>query len=180
MGCINYDEATSLLNDVLKDEQLDNLESDKKEKIKYLRSKAIQKLIIEVKQVFLDYEDEILAGSFDLPLTAKLESNEKLKEIIEITRRSVYESCAVVEVKVAGYEVIGGLLEEFITGITNSSLSKSYLVKKLLPNFKASDEDEELYRKILKVTDYISGMTDSYAVSVFKKIKGISLPRGGR
>ena len=82
--------------------------------------------------------------------------------------------------KVAGYEVIGGLLEEFITGITNSSLSKSYLVKKLLPNFKESDEDEELYRKILKVTDYISGMTDSYAVSVFKKIKGISLPRGGR
>ena len=80
----------------------------------------------------------------------------------------------------AGYEVIGGLLEEFITGITNSSLSKSYLLKKLLPNFKASDEDEELYRKILKVTDYISGMTDSYAVSVFKKIKGISLPRGGR
>ena len=180
MGCINYDEATSLLNDVLKDEQLDNLESDKKENIKYLRSKAIQKLIIEVKQVFLDYENEILAGNFDLPLTAKLESSEKLKEIIEITRRSVYESCAVVEVKVAGYEVIGGLLEEFITSITNSSLSKSYLVKKLLPNFKASDEDEELYRKILKVTDYISGMTDSYAVSVFKKIKGISLPRGGR
>lgn len=180
MGCITYEEAKNLLKDVLKDEQLDNLESDSKENIKYLRSKAIHKLIIEVKQVFLDSETEILSGSFDFPLTAKLESCDKLKEIIEVTRKSVYESRAVVEVKVAGYEVLGGLLEEFITGITNNSLSKSYLVKKLLPNFNEQDENEELYRKILKVTDYISGMTDSYAVSVFKKIKGISLPRGGK
>ena len=72
------------------------------------------------------------------------------------------------------------MLEEFITAITNSSLSKSYLVKKLLPNFKEDDENEDIYRKVLKVTDYISGMTDSYAVSIYKKIKGISLPRGGR
>ncbi|MFH7026651.1 MAG: hypothetical protein ACHBN1_14870 [Heteroscytonema crispum UTEX LB 1556] len=33
----------------------------------------------------------------------------------------------------------------------------------------------EKYLNILRVTDYISGMTDSYAVSLFKKIKGISL-----
>ena len=180
MGCITYDEARDLLYDVLRGEQLDNLEYDKKENIKYLRAKAIHKLIIEVKQVFLDSENEILSGRFDFPLTAKIESSNKLKEIIEITRKNVYESCEVVEVKVAGYEVIGGLLEEFITAITNSSLSKSYLVKKLLPNFKEDDENEDIYRKVLKVTDYISGMTDSYAVSVFKKIKGISLPRGGR
>lgn len=180
MGCITYDEARDLLYDVLQREQLDNLEFDKKENIKYLRAKAIHKLIIEVKQVFLDSENQILTGSFDFPLTFKIESANKLKEIIEITRKNVYESCEVVEVKVAGYEVIGGLLEEFITAITNSSLSKSYLVKKLLPNFKEDDENEDIYRKILKVTDYISGMTDSYAVSIFKKIKGISLPRGGR
>lgn len=180
MGCITYDEARDLLYDVLKAEQLDNLKSDKKENIKYLRAKAIHKLIIEVKQVFLDSENEILSGNFDFPLTAKIESSNKLKEIIEITRKNVYESCEVVEVKVAGYEVIGGLLEEFITAITNSSLSKSYLVKKLLPNFKEDDENEDIYRKVLKVTDYISGMTDSYAVSIFKKLKGISLPRGGR
>lgn len=180
MGCITYDEARDLLYDVLKGEQLEPLESDKKENIKYLRAKAIHKLIIEVQQVFLDYENEILFGSFDFPLTTKLESGNKLKEIIEFTRKNVYESCKVVEVQVAGYEVLGGLLEEFISAITNSSLSKSYLVRKLLPKFNEDDENEDIYRKILKVTDYISGMTDSYAVSIFKKIKGISLPRGGR
>jgi dGTPase len=180
MGCITYEEVNMLLNDVLTGEKLDALESDKKENIKYLRSKAIHKLITEVKQVFLDYEDEILCGKFDIPLADKLESSNKLKEIIEFTRKNVYESFNVVTVKVAGYEVLGGLLEEFIHAITNNNLSKSYLVKKLLPNFKESDENETLYRRVLKVIDYISGMTDSYAVSIFKKIKGISLPRGGR
>ena len=82
-----------------------------------------------------------------------------------------------VEVKVAGYEVISGLLEEFITAISDESLSKSYLIKKLIPNFR---EQEDIYTRILQVTDYIAGMTDSFAVSLFKKIKGISLPRGGR
>jgi dGTPase len=180
MGYITYEDARKLLSDILKGENLNNLGCDWEDNIKYLRSKAIHKLIIEVKQVFLDYELKLLSGDFDQPLTSQIPSNNKLEEIIDITRRNVYESCEVIEVKVAGYEVLGGLLEEFVTAITNDRLSKSYLIKKLLPNFKEEDEKQELYKKILKVTDYISGMTDSYAVSVFKKIKGISLPRGGR
>lgn len=177
MGYIDYAEAKMWLSDILVGENIEDLD-DKKEHIKYLRAKAIHKLIIEVKQVFLDYEEQILSGTFDSPLTSQIESGFKLEEIIELTRRNVYEACEVVEVKVAGYQVLGGLLEEFISAVTNNNLSKSYLTKKLLPNF--NDTDEELYTKILNVTDYISGMTDSYAVSLFKKIKGISLPRGGR
>lgn len=179
MGYIAYEDARMLLSDILAGETLDALGCDKEENIKYLRAKAIHKLITEVKQVFLDYENELLSGAFDSPLTSEIQSTNKLKEIIHITRKNVYESCEVIEVQVAGYEVIGGLLEEFITAINNNELSKSYLIKKLIPNLQ-SDEEEDIYRKILKVTDYVSGMTDSYAVSLFKKIKGISLPRGGR
>ncbi|WP_228054747.1 deoxyguanosinetriphosphate triphosphohydrolase [Gloeocapsopsis crepidinum] len=177
MGYIDYAEAKMWLSEILIGEKIDHLD-DKKEHIKYLRAKAIHKLITEVKQVFLDNEEQILSGIFDSPFTSQIDSGSKLKEIIDLTRKNVYEACEVVEVKVAGYEVLGGLLEEFVNAVTNNSLSKSYLTKKLLPNFKNADED--LYRKILQVTDYISGMTDSYAVSLFKKIKGISLPRGGR
>lgn len=177
MGNITYEDASTLLQDILAGEKLDDLSSDRKENIKYLRAKAIHKLITEVKQVFLDYEPNFLDATCDSPLTTEIASGNKLKEIIEITRQNVYESCEVVEVKVAGYEVIGGLLEEFITAIAESNLSKSYLMKKLIPNFQ---EDTDVYTKVLQITDYIAGMTDSFAVSLFKKIKGISLPRGGR
>ncbi|KJH72609.1 dGTP triphosphohydrolase [Aliterella atlantica] len=177
MGNITYEDASALLQDILAGEKLDNLSSDRKANIKYLRAKAIHKLITEVKQVFLDCEPNFLDVTLDSPLTSEIASGNKLKEIIDITRKNVYESCEVVEVKVAGYEVIGGLLEEFITAIAESSLSKSYLIKKLIPNFR---EDADIYTKVLQITDYIAGMTDSFAVSLFKKIKGISLPRGGR
>lgn len=180
MGYITYEEARSLLSRILSKENLNNLGCDKADNIKYLRSKAIHQLILEAKQIFLDYEVKFLSGEFDEPLTSVIPSANQLDEIIELTRKNVYESCEVIEVKVAGYEVLGGLLEEFVTAITNNNLSKSYLIKKLLPNFKEEDEKLDIYKKILKVTDYISGMTDSYAVSVFKKIKGISLPRSGR
>ncbi len=180
MGYIAYEDARMLLSDILVGENLDGIGSDKNENIKYLRAKAIHKLITEVKQVFLDYENEFLSGDFDSPLTAKIQSGNKLKQIIALTRKNVYEACEVVEVKVAGYEVLGGLLEEFITAIINKSSSKSSLIKKIIPNFNESDEHSDTYRGILNVTDYVSGMTDSYAVSLFKKIKGISLPRSGR
>jgi dGTPase len=32
------------------------------------------------------------------------------------------------------------------------------------------------YERVLRVTDFISGMTDSYAVSLYRKLRGISLP----
>lgn len=177
MDYIDYEDARMLLNDILIGEKLENIGYNKKENIKYLRAKAIHKLIVEVKQVFLEYETELLSGKFDSPLTSEIQSGNKLKDIIDLTRKNVYEACEVIEVKVAGYEVLGGLLEEFVTGISNYNLSKSYLIKKLIPNFQ---EDENFYKNILQITDYIAGMTDSYAVALFKKIKGISLPRGGR
>jgi len=37
---------------------------------------------------------------------------------------------------------------------------------------------EEGYTRLLRLTDFVSGMTDSYAVSLYKKVTGISLPGG--
>ena len=45
----------------------------------------------------------------------------------------------------------------------------------LLPERFRKNRDS-LYQKLLGVCDYIAGMTDSYAVSLYKKLTGISLP----
>ena len=58
-----------------------------------------------------------------------------------------------------------------------SNRSKKFL--QLVPRqFLGSngDPDENAYTRLLQITDFVSGMTDSYAVSLFKKIEGISLP----
>ena len=85
----------------------------------------------------------------------------------------------------SGYEVLGGLLDTFITAYNEYSeknLSpKNRSIINLLPKriFYGEKENPELYHRLLRIIDFVSGMTDSYAVSIFRKIKGISLP-GGR
>ena len=95
----------------------------------------------------------------------------------------IYHTRSVVEREVAGYEVFAGLLDTFIHAYNESYADhlspKNRAVISLLPKRITVDSDDDLYTRLLKITDFVSGMTDSFAVSLFRKIKGISLP-GGR
>jgi dGTPase len=80
----------------------------------------------------------------------------------------------VVGIQVAGYEVIGHLFAEFVNANLYST-EKGKLLKLMLPKEYCLADNESSYGKILKITDYISGMTDSYATTLFQELKGISL-----
>jgi dGTPase len=45
----------------------------------------------------------------------------------------------------------------------------------MIPREYQSNDDDDAYDKILKVADYIAGMTDSYATSLFQRLSGISI-----
>jgi len=66
-----------------------------------------------------------ITGDFDSPLTAKIQSGNKLKADNDITRKNVYKACEVLEVKVAGYSA-WRLLEEFILLLCNDSSKVIY------------------------------------------------------
>jgi dGTPase len=81
------------------------------------------------------------------------------------------------------------LLDAFITSINDVAAAKRSGGKPLYRNSRLAllipkrcrNEDDpqwlgSSYIRLINILDYISGMTDSYAVSLFKKIKGISLP----
>ncbi len=95
----------------------------------------------------------------------------------------IYRYKSVVEREVAGYEVLGGLLDTFIHAYNESYegnlLRKNRAVVNLLPKRITNNPPDDIYLRLLNVIDFVSGMTDSFAVSLFRKIKGISLP-GGR
>ena len=79
--------------------------------------------------------------------------------------------------------MLGGLLDTFINSYNEAYerkiSSKNKSVFALLPNRISEDIPDDLYLRLLRIIDFVSGMTDSFAVSLFRKIKGISLP-GGR
>ncbi|HZW37717.1 MAG TPA: deoxyguanosinetriphosphate triphosphohydrolase [Ignavibacteriaceae bacterium] len=152
---------------------------EEKDKIGYLRAKSINGLIKEIASVFLDNEQTILDGNFDKDLISIIPSNNYLETIYALSKEEIYSYVNVVEREAAGFEVLGGLLDAFISAVNEQAEGKlSHRNKnllKLFPNrFQLAEQD--LYSRLLNITDFVSSMTDSFAVSLFRKIKGISLP----
>jgi len=52
-------------------------------------------------------------------------------------------------------------------------LSENYLENYKLEVKNITDEDEKLYYRLLLVTDFLSGMTDSYAKNLYQELCGI-------
>jgi dGTPase len=184
LGLISFKEAEDLLRPLVSKQSLkDYRDKDEKDRIGYLRAVTINELVNELAKVFLDEEKNILSGKFENELIIEIKRANALKRIKDISIAKIYKSRSVVEREVAGYEVLGGLLETFINSYNEAYeekiSSKNRSVFALLPNRISEDIPDDLYLRLLRIIDFVSGMTDSFAVSLFRKIKGISLP-GGR
>jgi dGTPase len=97
----------------------------------------------------------------------------------------IYMAPPVVEIEAAGFEVLAGLLAVFSSAVEAQAKgtlnAKERMRLKLIPaQFLGADGSADVhpYQRLLRVTDFVSGMTDSYAVSLYKKVTGISLPGG--
>jgi dGTPase len=158
-----------------------------KEKIEYLRAKAVGAIIEQVHQCFMTHEDAILAGAFTEELLDAIPAADAMRALKECGETQVYVSRPVVEVEAAGFEVLGGLLEAFAITVddiakhgSNASPKSRMLVHLIPEQFVGPGRRpiDDPYRRILAITDFVSGMTDSYAVTLFKKLTGMSLPTG--
>jgi len=175
MGYIPFTQAKELLNDIAEESHPEKGGNPEEEQIKFLRALAINKLVQEVAQIFLDHEKELLTGTFDCALISKCRHAKTLEHIESVTRERVFNHPEVVGIQVAGYEVLGHLLAEFVNANIYHTEKKGKLLKRMLPKEYCLADKESSYGKILKITDYISGMTDSYATTLFQELKGISL-----
>jgi len=184
LGLISFKETEELLRPLVSKQFLRNYrDKNEKDRIGYLRAVAINELVNELAKVFLDEEKNILTGKFEDELISEIKRANALKRIKEISIAKIYKSRSVVEREVAGYEVLGGLLDTFIDSYNaayeGKISSKNKSVFALLPSRIGEKIPDDLYLRLLRIIDFVSGMTDSFAVSLFRKIKGISLP-GGR
>lgn len=161
--------------------QFDSI-TEAEDKISYLRAKAIKELIIQVTESFKKHENEILLGEFDSSLTSVISCKRAMSEIEKVSQERIYTAREVLEVEIPGYDVLGGLLGAFVPAVEDvvagTPTARSLGVCRLLPkSTQRKFKTEGKYERLLRVTDFVSGMTDSYAVSLYKQIKGISLPQ---
>ncbi len=138
-----------------------------------LRAMAIGVLIGQVADAFLAHEEGILAGEMDRPLTSLIQARDQLDQIETDSVTYCYRARDVVEVELAGFEVIAALLDRFVGAALHPTRRRSRKMKTLFPWL---GDHGEVYPNLLSCTDFISGMTDSYAVSLYRRLAGHSLP----
>lgn len=186
-GLVPPDKGESLLKELIGNEELDESrlhslpEGDPQ--WSYLRAKAINVLVQDVAQAFIEQEEAIRNGELKKGLMDVVERGKTLEEIEALSFERIYRSRKVLEIEAAGFEVLGGLLERFIpaslSALDGKPDSREKKTLELLPrglrNAPEGTEDP-VYERVLDICSFVSGMSDSYALSLFRKLKGIELP----
>jgi len=188
LGFLDYEEVRDRFLTVIGDAALrERAETmrEKKERIEFLRALAIGAAVQQTAELFLAREAGILAGEFDEPLINHIAAGKELETIKQRSVETIYATTRGVEIEAAGFAVLGGLLDDFVAAVSDvarrgkHASPRSRKLLRLVPEQSLGpgrEPDSNPYQRLLRMIDFVSGMTDSYAVSLFKKIRGISLP----
>jgi dGTPase len=173
-----------ILGNLINKDKLSQMHMD--EQIAFLRASVINILVEDMSEIFIQNEEAMLQGTFDTSLIKLSKFAPIIEDIKKITREKVYQSRVVLEIEAAGFEIIGGLLDICIEAANNIALNdgkKYFRSKKILELIPAhfigknKIPEQDLYNRIMKICEFIAGMTDSYAIHFYKKLKGIELSK---
>jgi len=155
---------------------------DTNEAIAFIRAKVINLLTNEAVDVFCDNKDSILKGCFNDSLIDNIENRSgALTEIQNISVQKIYGHDTVIQIEIAGYNVMSELLQLFIPALLKEKPShKEEKILKLFPyQFTEFEQTASKYERVMSALDFLSGMTDEYATEIYRRLKGIVIPRHG-
>lgn len=159
---------------------LDGLKHDRNESVAYLRAKSINYLVNSCAEVFMTWHDDILNGTFKGSLLGRLDATAgAMSEIESKSIRRIYNHESVLKIELAGFKIMSGLIEDLVEAALTDPGSRQNRHKKLLSLIPVQfrfEEEEEDYEKIMSILDYTSGMTDNYALELYRNLRGISVP----
>lgn len=183
LGILSTAETKSLLMSYAAEEKHGHMEQvmaqvdDTNEQIAYLRSCAIGVLERACVDIFISHEDEILDGTFEGSLIKHLPEREKAAynrcEAVSLSK--IYKNKNVLDIELAGYKIISQLIDLFV----EASMHPDKAYSRLLLDRVSSQYDVlamQPYERLMAVVDFVSGMTDVYALDLYRKINGESLP----
>lgn len=150
---------------------------DANRSIGYLRAMWIGLMTEKLAGAFMENETQLLEGTLEKDLLKCLPEKEQelITAINEYSYKYIYNYKSVVEIELAGYTVIGGLLKEFVQAVLSPDDTKSKKMLQLVPK-QFPVEKTNMYNNLQSVVDFISGMTDLYAIDMYRKLTGISIP----
>ena len=182
---LSYDQVSKLFLDFFDEETqarikqriIDEQLTDENEMVVYLRACVIGKLENECVKTFVDHEEEILNGTFEGSLIDQISPQqcEAYKRCAKLSVQKIYKSRPVLDVELSGYQIMATLMDKMTEAVMNPERYYSQqLIDRVSSQYDINADDLET--RLMAIIDYISGMTDVYALDVYQKINGISLP----
>jgi len=176
-------EVTALLLGYFEGERRQSIErqmqrvEDPNEKVVYLRSCVVGALVNKCTRVFLDNEEAILRGEFSGSLLQHINNpeGEAYRRCNDLSWEKIYCAPDVVDIELAGNKIVTFLLEKLIHAVCNPQLNYSRLLLSKVPQ-QYDVNAPSLFGKIQAVLDHVSAMTDVYALDLYRKLNGMSLP----
>ena len=149
----------------------------KQARVSYLRALAIGTLIDDAVAVFIKNETAILNGTFDVSLLEKSKYQAQINDIIKLSIERIYNSQEVIDKEISGFEIINELLLRFTTAVNNCYENKASSYDKLLIKSLPNDmelQHQKLYNRLMGVCSMVASYSDSKAVLMYKKLKGLT------
>lgn len=152
-------------------------------KAQYFRTVVITKTKTAVIQAFMDQYDSIMEGSYTGDLIADSKAFALIAACKSIGRKYVYSSAQTLRLELLGRRVIHDLMDLFWEGVSaqdgsgkaSGFAAKIYalLSRNYRTVFEQSIQDSALpkdYHRFQLVTDYVCGMTDTFACKLHSEL----------
>ena len=133
---------------------------DNNEAVSFLRAMTINVLVNKCAEIYISNLDLIINGKFENTLLDIIEDDcPSIKQVIQLSRDKIYNHPSVIEIEIAGYNVMSELLQMFVPAILQKDRGTyEKKILKLMPSQYQPNENFSSYEKIMLVLDHISAM----------------------
>ena len=150
------------------------------EEIGYLRAKAINNLIHQAAEVWVENYNALMDGTYERTLMSEIESSRAVAILKRTSQELIFPHRPVVEIEAAGFRILGGLLSDFVScGLKDPTSLRSEKILSLLPREirpEANGEKLDTYEWLMRIAQFVAGMTDEFAIRCYRVLRGIELP----
>lgn len=183
LGILSTDEVKGLFLGFFTPDRVARMEramshlDDPNEQVGYMRSNVIGEMVVSCADVFVDNEIRLLSGEGLSPLVKLMEPrlSTAYEACSEVAWERIYNAPDVVDVDIAGNRIITYLMDTLMDAVLHPEKNFSRLLLLKMPK-QYDIHADSMYERVQSVLDHVSGMTDVYALDLFRKLNGHSLP----
>jgi len=147
--------------------------------VQQFRIVAQRFMITAVIEEFIEHIEEIALGTYDRDLLENSHAS-NLRNAFKLIGKRIFAHKSIIENEIVGYSTMKYLLDEFVSATLTEGKgenpTRSRFYNLISSNYRFIYETfsaRTVYNRLQLAVDYVSGMTDNFALKRYRKYRGI-------